>query len=236
MEKPVKKVLSFSLWGHNLKYSLGGAKNAELVSKIYPGWTGKFYIHKDVDSEVINQIKQTDSCEVEIIDESPNWRGMFWRFYAFDDPAVSVFCSRDTDSRLNEREAECVNEWLNSDKLLYSTKDHNFHDACIMGGAFGIKREANIDFRDLIAKYEEKGQFYQIDQNFLKEVVWPLVKDKSMIFDCLNRNEFTKTVPFPSRRPIDGSFAGEVFDENDLPNNQHRRILALAESKVFKLQ
>lgn len=232
----MKRVLSFSLWGNSPKYSVGAVKNAQLVSKIYPGWIGKFYIHKDADKAIIDEINKTDSCEVQIMDESPDWRGMFWRFYAFDDPAVSVFCSRDTDSRLNEREAECVNEWLNSDKLLYSTKDHNFHDTCIMGGAFGVKRELNVDFRDLIAKYEEKGQFYQIDQNFLRDVIWPLAKDKSMIFDCLGRNEFAKTVPFPSRRPIDASFVGEVFDENDIPNYSHRKILALTESKIFKLQ
>lgn len=232
----MRKVLSFSLWGNDKKYTIGAVKNAELVSKVYPGWIGKFYIHKDVDESIIKDIKEAEFCGVEIVDENPDWRGMFWRFYAFDDPTVSVFCSRDTDSRLNEREAECVNEWLNSKKLLYSTKDHPFHDTCIMGGAFGAKRELNIDFRDLIAKYEEKGQFYQIDQNFLKDVIWPLAKDKSMIFDCLNRNEFTKTVPFPSRRPADGSFVGEVFDENDVCNWTHRKILALAESQIYKIQ
>lgn len=232
----MKKVLSFSLWGNSKKYTAGAVKNAELVSKIYPGWTGKFYIHKDVDKTITDEIGQTESCEVQVMDESPDWRGMFWRFYAFDDPTVSVFCSRDTNSRLNEREAGCVNEWINSDKLLYSTKDHPFHDACIMGGAFGMKRDLNVDFRDLIPKYEEKGQFYQIDQNFLKDIIWPIAKDESMIFDCLGRNEFTKTVPFPSRRPVDGSFVGEVFDENDICNWQHRKILALAESQIFKFQ
>lgn len=233
MEEFVKKVLSFSLWGNNPKYLRGGVKNAELIPKFYPGWTGKFYIHKDVNSSIVKEIQDL-GAEVQIITEPPDWRGMFWRFYAFDDPSVSVFCSRDTDSRLNEREAECVNEWLNSDKLLYSTKDHPFHDACIMGGAFGVKRELNVDFKDLITKYEEKGQFYQVDQNFLKDIIWPLAKDKSIIFDCLNRNEFTKTVPFPSRRPVDGSFVGEVFDELDRPNWTHRKVLALAESQIYK--
>ena len=38
----MKKVISFSLWGDNPKYTIGAIKNAELIDTIYPGWIGRF--------------------------------------------------------------------------------------------------------------------------------------------------------------------------------------------------
>ncbi len=37
--------------------------------------------------------------------------GMFWRFLVADDPQVDRFIVRDSDSRLNARDAYAVAEW-----------------------------------------------------------------------------------------------------------------------------
>jgi hypothetical protein len=49
---------------------------------------------------------------------SVNWSGLFWRFYAFDDPNVNVVMVRDVDSPFTLRERLAVEDWLASDKLI----------------------------------------------------------------------------------------------------------------------
>lgn len=39
----IKKIIAFSLWGDNPKYTVGAIKNAKLTSEIYPGWISRFY-------------------------------------------------------------------------------------------------------------------------------------------------------------------------------------------------
>jgi len=39
----MKKIVAFSLWGNNPKYTVGAVRNAELTPSIYPGWTARFY-------------------------------------------------------------------------------------------------------------------------------------------------------------------------------------------------
>ena len=50
------KIISFSLWGNDKKYTFGALKNADLASTIYPGWTCRFYIGKSVPSSIISDI------------------------------------------------------------------------------------------------------------------------------------------------------------------------------------
>lgn len=226
------KVISFCLFGSDKKYLLGAIRNAELAFNLYPHWQSIFYCGDQVNSLITDKLAQLGAWVI----KSPvnDWRLMTYRYLPMGLPETQVLLSRDCDSRLNLREKECVDEWLNSDKLAYTCKDHPFHSGVpLLGGSCGFKKGAfTISEKDI----ETVNSEYNSDQLWLQNHVWPLVKDNSMIFDCLNRNEFTKTLPFPSRRPVDGSFVGEVFDELDRPNWQHRKILALAESKIFKLQ
>ena len=97
------KVISFSLWGNNPKYTVGAVKNAELAKKVYPGWIPRFYVGSCVDEKIKNQLIELGSQVIEknVIGD---WTGMFWRFEAASDPTVDIMISRDCDSRLSERE------------------------------------------------------------------------------------------------------------------------------------
>lgn len=46
-------------------------------------------------------------------------QGMFWRWLVAEDPDVERFLIRDVDSRLNEREARAVDEWILSGKAYH---------------------------------------------------------------------------------------------------------------------
>jgi hypothetical protein len=204
----MKKIISFSLWGNNPIYTIGAIRNAELSPIIYPGWICRFYIGKSTDYKIIEQLKQFSHVEVIEMDVDGDWTGMFWRFYPASEEDVDVMISRDCDSRLSEREKLAVNEWLNSDKGFHIMRDHPYHNTAILGGMWGSKKNVVPQMRQLIDEYL-KGNFWQVDQNFLKQKIYPIVKNNSIVHD-----EFFEKKSFPKdRNPL--YFVGQAFDEND---------------------
>lgn len=213
----MKKVICFSLWGDNPKYTIGAIKNADLALQLYPHWICRYYIGKSVPDEIIQKLKNKSNTEIIIMQEEGNWDGMFWRFYAASDPSVGVMMSRDTDSRLSEREKLAVDEWLESDKDFHIMRDHPAHATPILGGMWGARNRILFNFYDLIQD-QDKGNYWQVDQDFLKNKIYPLVKDNSLVHD-----EFFENKPFPTPRKegLDHegnpeNFVGEPVDENDV--------------------
>ena len=206
--KEKKKLICFSLWGDNPVYTIGALKNAELAKEYYPDWICRYYIGSSTPKDIIEQLKVFDNTEVVEMEESGDWTGMFWRFYAASEPDVYAMISRDTDSRLNKREALAVKQWLDSNKDFHIMRDHPYHATEILGGMWGVKDYALLGMKKMINEYV-KGDFWQVDQNFLKEKIYPLVKDSSFLHD-----EFFDNSPFPTKRKT-GEFIGQAFDEND---------------------
>lgn len=89
-------------------------------------------------------------------------------------------------------------------------RDHPYHNTAILGGMWGCKYPALKDMKNLINNYT-KGDFWQVDQNFLRDIIYQRVKD-----DCLVHDEFFEKKPFPTPR-VDKRFVGMGFDENDQP-------------------
>ncbi len=212
----MKKVIAFSLWGSNPKYTIGLIKNLDLAKIIYPDWVCRIYCGNSVPQEIIKEINLKDNKELIIMNEHGNWEGMFWRFYAAEDADVMI--SRDTDSRLTYREKQAVDEWLKSDKLFHIMRDHPYHGTEILGGMWGVKAPILKNIKQLIQAYK-KGDFYQVDQNFLREKIYPLVYNTSFVHD-----EFFDKKPFPTKRK-NYEFVGQVFDENDATVNEHIEVL-----------
>ena len=75
----MKKIISFSLWGNHPVYVAGALRNAELASKIYPGWTCRFYLGRDVSHELVQKLGAFPHVETVTVPEPTGWRGMFWR-------------------------------------------------------------------------------------------------------------------------------------------------------------
>lgn len=213
------KVISFSIWGDNPTYTIGAVKNADLAKQLYPDWKCWFYVGTSCPKEIVKQLKARDNCLVIPMEDEGDWTGMFWRFLPASDPSVEVMLSRDTDSRLNQREKEAVEEWLSSDKSFHIMRDHPYHATAILGGMWGCKYPALKDMDKLMSNYS-KGDFWQVDQNFLRDVVYHKVKD-----DCMVHDEFFEKKPFPSARS-DKNFVGMGFDENDEPlHHEHMELL-----------
>lgn len=213
----MKKVVSYSLWGNNPKYTIGAIKNAELVKEHYEGWEARFYLGNTVPDNIVKELKNR-SANVILMQEPGDWRGMFWRFEAASDPDVEAMISRDCDSRITKREMTAVNEWLQSNKLFHIMRDHPWHGAPILGGMWGVKAPLLRNIKDLISEYE-KGNFWQVDQNFLK-IIYPHVAKFAMVHD-----DFFEKKPWPMQR-AGLEFVGQVFDENEETIQEHLDILS----------
>jgi protein O-GlcNAc transferase len=206
----IEKIISFSLWGNNPKYTVGAIRNAELAKEIYPGWVCQFYVGEDVSEDVKNRLRDLDSRIITMNDTG--WNGMFWRFFAAD--SLNTIISRDTDSRLSLREKAAVDEWLASDKDFHIMRDHPYHRTVILGGMWGCRNGILYGITKEISEYN-KGFYdnkYQVDQNFLRECIYPLIKDRAIVHD-----EFFENKPFPRSRLNDRDFVGQVYNEHEIP-------------------
>ena len=87
-------------------------------------------------------------------------------------------------------------------------RDHPYHTTEILGGMWGSKKGVLSNIKNLIDAYV-KGNFWQVDQNFLKEQIYPQIKN-----NCLVHDEFFEKKPFPSKRQKN-LFVGQAFKEND---------------------
>ncbi len=201
-----KKIISFSVWGNNPKYTIGAIKNAELLQDVYPGWIARFYVGQSVPDDIVKTLSSFDNVEVKLMDDQGSWNSMFWRFKTIDEPDVLVNLSRDTDSRLSNREKICVDEFMVSDKLFHNILDHPYHGG-IMGGMHGIKKGCIDNLSSRIDSWSQSDQ-WQTDQQFLNNVIAPMLGDKLFLHDSINRNNI------PVERE-NHHFVGEIFDSSD---------------------
>lgn len=206
----MKKVISFSLWGDDEKYCVGAVKNADLALEHYPGWVCRYHVGTSTPRSYINLLHAKKNTEVILREEPGDWTGMFWRFEDASDLSVGVMISRDTDSRLGARESAAVNEWLASDKKFHIMRDHPYHATEILGGMWGVKNPYLGDMKHLISKYT-KGDFWQVDQNFLRSVIYPIVNNRSLVHD-----EYFEKKNFPTKRE-NRFFVGQAFNADDTP-------------------
>lgn len=207
----MKKIISFSLWGDIPKYTEGAIRNAELALEIYPDWICRYYVGKDVPLDIIERLIAFDNTELYIMNDVGGVAlGTFWRFFAASDMDVDILISRDTDSRLNARERVAVDEWLASDKDFHIMRDNHQHNVPILAGMWGVRNgflsEMVCDIDDFV-----NGDYWQVDQHFLDQVVYPKVGSNSFVHD-----EYFEKKPFPTIREND-FFIGQAFDENENP-------------------
>ena len=223
----MKNVISFSLWGDNMMYWKGALENIELAKLFYPGFICRFYIDQSAKSELIQSI-QGENVEVVLVDSKDSFHGMFWRFWASEDPEVDIFLSRDTDSRISQREIYAVMEWANSDKDFHIMRDHPYHTVPILGGMWG-SRNGIMKKVGLMDKIEEWNQFYRkgIDQDFLGEKIYPLVKDTSFEHSEFGLNFGGQTHPFPTQRE-NYEFVGEIYNEFNQRHPEHWQLIKLS--------
>lgn len=203
------RIVSYSLWGDNPKYTEGAVVNAMQVSQLYPGWTAFFYCAKTVPDDVLSRIGAAGAV-VRMIDEPGDNRSMFWRFWALDEPGVERVIFRDSDSRLSHRECVAVDEWVVSGHAGHIMRDHPWHNMLVMGGMWGCVGGVLPSLRDMIHAFCPHDAYSQ-DQLFLARHIYPLLRKYGvLVHDEFFRYE-SDARPFPVSRCPDYSFVGEAY-------------------------
>jgi hypothetical protein len=223
------KVISFSLYGNLPKYNIGAIKNSELYKKFFPDWEMWVYHNDSVPQETLDALIKNDVKLIDTqVDEGP--RNALWRFLPAGDETVDYFISRDCDSRLFERDVISVNDWIESEKPFHIIREHPWGHAwvinagmwgCVGGFIENIEESMNEYF-----KKSDKVNVREVDQWFLKECIYPVVKEHSFVSDEFVNFE-GKSVSINRDRKIDNfAFIGEPFDENDIPlDPSHRELI-----------
>lgn len=205
----MNKIISMSVWGNKPSYSVGAIKNAQIAKELFPDWKCRIFIDGTVPTRYVEELLKMSNVEIAQVDDDTMF-GAYWRFYSMFQDDDEVVISRDSDSRLSERELRCVNEWLTSDKKFSIIRDHERHyDWPILAGMWGMKGKMGDDIFDSMKTYG-KHHFYTSDQIFLKDVVWNIAKDDSIVHGFLEVDWMMN-----SRDNI--HFIGQGYTENDEP-------------------
>jgi len=203
----MNKVIAFSLWGSNPKYTIGALKNAALARTIYPDWLCEFHVGDDVPFHIIDALKTEENVKLLYYQNTENnWKSMFWRFHSGYNYDITIF--RDTDSRLNYREKAAVDQWLNSDKTFHIMRDHPYHQYKILGGMWGFKNNNQYDLKTILSQFTPSDR-YGTDYQFFEQVLYPLIGNDKIVHD-----PFYDKIDFPTPR-VNREFVGDVFDQFD---------------------
>ncbi|MEO3856207.1 hypothetical protein [Acrocarpospora sp. B8E8] len=217
------KVISFSLYGSDPMYQLGAIRNLELRDEFYPGWACRFYIGDSIGEDVREKLlAHRDVQLVPMAGEPEDWFSTSWRFRALAHDHIEAHLFRDCDSRPDAREQSAVFEWLQSGKDFHIMRDHPEHGAKMLSGMWGCTRRGARQIWELLPA-EHGADYYQVDQHWLRDRVYPIARKSLMVHDEFFDFEPDRR-PFPiPRRP--GRFVGQGFtgsDELRIPHDATR--------------
>lgn len=211
----MRKIVSFVLYGNQNKYLFGMMENAKMMNIFYPEWELFVYVDEETFSkkEYIEELKSKFSCTtiIPVSNDSRNIRT--WRFYALEES--DIFISRDADSRFSMKELDAVNDWLQSDKSYHIMRDHPLHSDKILAGMWGYKGNGLKNIKQILDSHPEiTNSNPVIDQVVLKDLIYPIAVNDSVIHASYNRYEHHCQY-FPSRNVDLRHFVGQVFDEEN---------------------
>ena len=219
----MKKVISFSVYGDNPKYTIGLIRNLDLIKEIYPTWTTYVYFNNTVPNDIMDKVYSFENVETFDMSEL-QIPGMFWRFQPNDDKNVERFVIRDTDSRVTKREKVAVYEWMEDNTVLHIMRDHPHHNYPILGGMWGMKCDPTFHMKEEFINYTDSKELFEkmTDMNFLRDIVYPKFSKGSTIHASYHRYEpWAKEFTSPL---IDKRFIGEIINEDESREHHYTLI------------
>ena len=181
-------IIAVSLYGTDPKYTEGMIINATQIIHRFPSPDVWVYINiaSDVPDNIRERLSILPRVKLVPVERKPGSANMFDRFMTIDLPECDVLFVRDADSRVHERDAACIEDFLASDKQLHIIRDHRCHRSRIMGGMWGIRKSALIALKTSMCNLLNQWTIipaYMNDQNFLSTVIYPLFLRNAMIHD-----------------------------------------------------
>ena len=209
----MKPIVSFTLFGNNMKYYVGAEKNITEIQNLLPDWEIRIYYHRDlILNEYVEKLKDLGANLIDVHgikfgDTESIHFPYFWRFLSFLEDTPSIV--RDLDSRFSDREVSYINSWINSGKDFFIIRDHPWH-APVPSGLFGIKRKIEEFESHMIDFISNNELVWGTDQTILLFYMENISKDD--IFYC----GYDSPINYINRDNKD-FFIGMQIDENDKP-------------------
>ncbi len=227
-------VIAFSLWGSNPRYLRGAMRNLQEAPLVYPGWVCRFYVDDSVPIEFVNlAIELGTQVMVQPANQSVRQR-LSWRFLVANDPTVRRFLVRDADSVISVREAKAVAEWLESDRWFHVMRDYWTHTDPILAGMWGGRSGLLPELAPLVVSYKSgRLETPNIDQWFLRDRVWPIIRRSTLIHDRCFRALGARV--WPEADPVGDWHVGQ--DEAAArPQDQQQKLGAMAQYAWLQVQ
>jgi len=210
-----RKIIAMSLYGNAPQYTLGAVANAKLMPLVYPDWTLRIYYNTLKGIPEIAQLKEL-GCELVPQRPSRGQAGMFWRFLAAWGANTERVIFRDSDSRINHKEAAAVQAWEALGHDAHCMHDHMHHRSHpLFGGMWGVK--FGVLPRELRREALRLGRQRQprvADMRWLARKVLPKIKKSLLRHSSIPVR--WPSVPFPDHAPMEG-FIGQQYDEFNQP-------------------
>lgn len=197
----MKKIIAYSLFGSNERYTINTIINVQLALKIYPDWEVWVYFDNTVPQNIINKLQSYKNVRtINMSGSTNNWSRLMWRFYAYDDKQVQCVIFRDSDSYLTQREKDAVDEWLSTGKSLHIMREvYPGHNSKIMAGMWGLRRNNTIESIETMIRQFNGEDSYAMDQTFLNSTVYHLFENDRVVHDGNSELRYKDaTHPWPS--------------------------------------
>jgi hypothetical protein len=189
-------VISFSLWGPAPFYSYGAMINLVLCRSVYPGWTYRIYLDDAVPKPCVAYLRDNGADVRRMEDEYPGV-GLFQRFLVMNDKSVGRFLVRDCDARVSPAEAELVQRWIDGGYPFHVVRDHVLHNELMIGCLWAGRTDCGIDIVALMKRYFAGAPTakYGHDQRMLGLMLWPLIRNRTLVHDKYYKLPGVHTVP-----------------------------------------
>lgn len=214
------KVVSFCIFGNEKKYRQGLLENLNIISTYLTDYHIFIVAGNDVDQEYLQKLNHPF---VTVIQKDYTGHELtLERFFIIDNKDVDIVFSRDSDSRITQRELWCIKQFENDKKFIHIIRDHKNHDQYIMAGMCGFNKingrfplcmiEMYKKFKQSFQKLEDLNK-YGIDQLFLQNIyktnLSKLVHSSNVVYGT------EKTLRIPIERSDKYDFIGNAIDFDD---------------------
>lgn len=178
------KLICYSLFGNQKKYSECLLANVEAIREIYDeSWTIRVYFDDEVPKEYVTKL--SEACEMIEKPRNQGRSGFFWRYAPLFETGIERFVALDADDIVSRTFRRAVDAWVESDQEFFRFKI--FRAAGVASGYVGAKGGILCDISDPIFPgmsceehvriLESSERQWGDDEHWLTHVVFKLLRN-----------------------------------------------------------
>jgi len=213
-----RKIISMSLYGNDTRYTYGAIENALMVKRGWPGWTLRIY-YASVPEDILATVRMLGAETISVPFFQSKASSTMWRFFVLADRTVSRFIVRDIDARLTPRDYRAVLEWMSTEHPFHILRDDYFHGVAVLAGMWGavnglLHPRVLTPYQRITNQTEGEAMFkWSVDQAWLANVVFPLVKNHTLLHASWHCKKYGEAEwrGFPTQRVSNRDFVGNVY-------------------------